>query len=174
METNERLILIQEAPRGASQVIELPITTGQGSNKFPDSPEIQSNAELKIVITGINLITPKVLGFGPITGTANTPLVDLRNLNLILYSDGWQKGVNIPVLTLNNVADSDATTATTIPFRNRSTKFDKWKIAWNKSTWQFSPGTVATATSVMLLEVEYIRYELDEKTGMWVELIGPQ
>lgn len=170
---DEKIVLVQEEPRGASQTIEIPIAVGQGDINFPDIPELRSDSEFRVIIKGIRHISPKVSPFGPVTGTANTPLADIVNIFLQLYSDGWLKGYNIPLLTLNDMADADATTATTIPYRNKATKLSNWKIAWNKSKVHFAPGTVATVASVLVLDIEYDRLIYNPDSKEWEPVIGP-
>jgi hypothetical protein len=56
------------------------------------------------------------------------------------------------------MSDSDATTGTTIPYRYNATKFADWRITWNKCKVQFSQGLTSAGASVLLLDVEYIRF----------------
>lgn len=170
---DEQIILVQEEPRGASQTVEIPLTAGQGDINFPDIPELRSDSELKVIIKGIRHVSPKVSARGPVTGTANTPLADLPNIFLQLYSDQWLKGYNIPLLVLNDMADADATTATTIPYRNQATKFADWKISWNKSKVHFAPGTVASGNTVLILEIEYERFIYNNDSKQWELVLGP-
>lgn len=169
---DEKIVLVQEEPRGASQTVEIPIIAGQGDINFPDIPELRSDQELKVIIKGIRHISPKVSAFGPVTGTANTPLADLPNIFLQIYSEGWLRGFDIPLLTLNDMADADAAAATTIPYRTKATKLADWKIGWNKSKVHFAPGTVASINSVLVLDIEFARF-IKNDSGQWDEVIGP-
>jgi hypothetical protein len=164
-------ILIQEQPRGASQTVEIPIAAASADINFPDIPELRSDAEFRVIIKGIRHITNKVLTNGPVTGVVNTPRVDMVKISLQLYSEGWLRGYNIPLLTLNDMADADSAVATTIPYRTKATRFDDWQISWNKSKVHFSPGTTAAGASVLVLEIEYERYRLSN--GSWVLVTGP-
>lgn len=158
--------LIMQEPRGASEIIEIPIASGaSGSVTLPDVPQLRNQGSEVVIIKSIRLITAKVLTNAPTLGTAVTPLADLRKLSLILYSEGWEKGHLIPVLTLNDVADADSTAATTIPYRQQTTYLDNWKnVDWNKSKLQFSTGTTAAGASALVLEVQYQRYLRDGNT----------
>lgn len=151
-------MLVQQQPIEASELVEIPVANGASSAVIPDQPQLRNQGGEKIVITAIRLITDKVLAFAPTLGTATTPLADLKNMALILYSDGWEKGHNIPVLSLNDVNDSDSTAATTIPFVNSLPSFGNWNdIDWNKSKLVFASGQVASQASACIFQVEYLR-----------------
>ena len=151
-------LLVQQQPIEASELVEIPVSNGASTAVIPDQPQLRNQGGEKIIIKAIRLITPKVLANAPVLGTANTPLADLQNMALILYSDGWEKGHNIPLLTLNDVNDSDSTAATTIPFVNSIPSFGNWNdIDWNKSKLVFASGQVASQASACILQVSYIR-----------------
>lgn len=153
-------IFVQEEPRVASELIEIPVASGASRATIPDVPQLRNQGDQVIVIKSIRLITAKVLSTGPVTGTTNMALADLIKCSLVLYSDGWEKGHLIPLLVLNDVADSDGTTATTIPFRYSKTALANWQnVDWNKSYIQFASGTTASAARVVILEVEYQRFQ---------------
>jgi hypothetical protein len=64
------------------------------------------------------------------------------------------------LLILNDVADADSTTSSTIPFRNKTTKLANWTdVDWNKSYIQFANGTAASQASTIMLEVEYLKLQ---------------
>lgn len=155
----EKQFLMQE-PRGASEIIEIPIANGaSGTITLPDVPQLRNQGKEMVIIKSIRLISPKVLSNAPTLGTAVTPLADLVKLSLILYSEGWEKGHLIPVLSLNDTADADSTAATTIPYRTNTTYLDNWKnVDWNKSKLVFSAGTTAAGASALVLEVQYQRF----------------
>lgn len=154
-------ILVQEAPRIASELIEIPISNGaSGRVTLPDVPQLRNQGDQVVVITTLRLISPKVLTTGITTGVACTPLADLKKIALTLYSKGWEKGHFIPVLVLNDVSDADSTAATTVPFRENTTKLDNWTdVDWNKSYLQFANGTTASQASTLMLEVEYLKLQ---------------
>lgn len=153
-------MIVQEEPRGPSEIIEIPIASGATRVTLPDVPQLRNQGDQVVIIKSIRLITAKVLTNAPTLGTAVTPLADLKKISLILYSNGWEKGHLIPVLVLNDVADADSTSATTIPYRSKTTRLSNWQdVDWNKSALQFSAGTSAAGASALVLEVEYIRYQ---------------
>jgi len=139
------MILVNEEPRGPSELIEIPVTAnGVTRINIPDIQQLRSQQGQVIIVKGIRTITAKVLTNAPITGSVVSPIAELRKASLVLYADGWEKGHLIPLLTMVDEADADATTATTIPYRFKTTKFDDWKnVDWSKSYIQFSNGTVS-------------------------------
>lgn len=166
---NKTILLVQEEPRGPSQLIEIPIATATTSFALPDVQQLRSQQGQVIIIKAIRLVTIKVLSNAPVSGNANAPVTELRKISLVLYAEGWMKGYQIPLLELNDVADADSAVATTIPYRNRTTRFDNWtNVDWSKSILQFSNGTVAVPTYSILLDVEYIKLDAQNK-----EIIGP-
>lgn len=155
------MTLVQEEPRGPSELIEVPVTAnGLSRVNLPDVQQLRSTVEETVVLKALRLITPKVLSNGPITGRVTATLAESVKISLVIYCEGWEKGHLIPLLTLNDNFDSDATAATTIPFRAKTTRFDDWKnVDWAKSFLQFSNGTVSANTPyVVLLEAEYVKY----------------
>jgi hypothetical protein len=156
-----KIILVQEEPRGPSQLVEVPVNAATQKQPFPDVPQLRSQPGQRIVIKGIRLITAKVLTRGVSINAVNAPLAELQKMTLVLFSQQWQKGQNIPLLTLNDMADSDATTATTIPYRNTPTKFADWQnVDWPQSFIQYANGTTAANTPyVILFDVEYLKYD---------------
>lgn len=156
-------MLVQSEPMFASEVIEIPIANGATSAVIPDQPQLRNQGNELCVIKSIRLITAKVLSNASQLGTAVTPKVDLAKLSLLLYADGWQKGHLIPLLTLNDVNDSDSTAATTIPFVKEKTMLADWaNIDWNKSSLIFSNGTSASQASACVLQVEYQKFLINQ------------
>lgn len=151
---------LKSEPRGASELIEVPIASGaSGQISFPDVPQLRNQGGEVVILKAMRLITAKVLSHAPTTGVAVTPIADLRKMSIILYSNGWEKGHLIPALVLNDVQDQDSTAATTIPFRENTTYFDNWQdVDWNKSKVQFSNGQTAAGASTLVFEVEYQRF----------------
>lgn len=166
-----RLVLVQEEPRGPSQVIEVPVTAnGLSKINFPDIANLRNQDDQIIVIKALRLITPSVLTNGPVSGLANAPLTELQKISLVLYSEQWEKGQYIPVLTLNDMF----TEGSGEPWKDRTTKLDNWRnLDWNKCFAQYSNSTVTAGTPYCLLfEVEYVK--LRRLTdGSLQEIIGP-
>jgi hypothetical protein len=154
---NTKIILIQEEPRGPSQLVEVPVVqNGVSKVPFPDIQQLRSDTTQKVIIKGVRLVTQDTL-IGPVVAAsgANAPLAELQKLTLTLYSDGWEKGQNIPLLVLNDVA----TPAGTFPYRMVATKFSDWKnVDWTKSFLQYANGQVsAGAPYTVIFDVEYQR-----------------
>lgn len=159
-----RLILVQEEPRGPSMIVEVPVPALVVQRvKFPDIQQLRSTQGNRIVIKAMRLITAKVLTNGVSTGFVNAPLAELRKISLVLYADGWEKGQYIPLLTLNDVCDSDSATATTIPFRNVATKFDSWEnVDWSKTYLQYSNNASSSGSAyVVMFDVEYVKLDIN-------------
>lgn len=166
----KQIILVQEEPRGPSQMVEIPVATGQQRVPLPDVQQLRNTQGQTIVIKAIRLITAKVLTAAPIGGQTTAPRDELRKMSLVLYAEGWEKGQLIPVLEFNDNHDSDTAAATTISFRGTATRLADWKnVDWPKSYLQFSNGTAAAGGPyAVLLDVEYIKLDANNK-----EIIGP-
>lgn len=155
-----KTILVQEQPMVATELIEIPVASGATRATIPDVPQLRNQGDQVVILKAIRLITAKVLSTGPVTGTTNMALVDLIKCSLVLYSSGWEKMHLLPLLVMNDMADSDATTASTLPYRFNPTKLADWQnVDWNKSYIQFANGTSASAARVVILQVEYVRYQ---------------
>jgi len=75
---------------------------------------------------------------------------------MVLYSQGWNKAVNMPILDLN----SSTFAGSVFPHRYNATKFDNWeRMDWEQSYLLYSNGTggVAGAPYAVLLEVHYLK-----------------
>jgi hypothetical protein len=158
----QNIILVQEEPRGASQLVEVPVgANGLTRINFPDIQQLRSQVGQTIIIKWIRLITAKVLTNAPTVGGVVAPIAELRKVSVTLYSEGWERGQLIPLLTLNDVADADATTATTIPYRNHPTRFANWKnVDWSKSYLQYSNGTQsANSPYVFVFDIGYVKLD---------------
>jgi len=163
----ERMVLVQEEPRGPSQLIEIPvITNGLGQIQIPQLQNLQNDTDQKVIIKAMRCIPPTVLTNAPNSGNAVAPLTELQKISLVLYCEGWIKGQNIPILTLVDTF----TEGSGIPYRNRSVQLSNWQnIDWNKSFLQYSNGTVTAGVPyTVLLEVEYVK--LDKSGNV---IIGP-
>lgn len=158
-----QMILVQEEPRGASQLIEIVVNAvGRAVVPFPDVPELRNTEDQTIIVKGLRLITPDVMPIAPIQGGANAPLTELQKMVLILYSQQWEKGEYIPVLTFNDTFTEGSGT----PWRTRTTKLDNWKaVDWPKCKILFANGTSSVgAPYTVVMEVEYIRIDPKTKT----------
>lgn len=164
----DRTVIIPEAPRGASMLIEIPVTqAGLGTLPLPQVQQLLNTETQKIIVKALRLIPVTVLTNGVINAGVNAPLTELRKMTLVLYSQGWEKGQYIPLLALNDIDDGGTT-----PFRWHTTKLADWiNVDWNKSKIQLANGTVTVvaANYVVMLEVEYLR--LDNQ-GVPVQGIG--
>lgn len=130
-------------------------TNGQAKVTLPVLATLRNDTTQNIVIKGINLITAEVLARAPVKGSVNAPLAELQKMTLVLYSQGWLKGLNIPVLRLND----QATPGGTFPHRYHPTKFNNWtQVDWEQSYLQYSNGSVsANAPYTVIFEIEYLK-----------------
>lgn len=167
---DEKILLVQEEPRGPSILVEVPVPLPTQKQTLGDVQQLRSQEGQTIIIKAIRLITDKVLTNGMNIAGTNAPLAELQKMAVVLYSEQWQKGQFIPILVLNDMADADATAATTIPYRNRTTRFANWRnVDWAQSYIQYSNGTIAAGTPyVVLLEVEY-----EKLNSKGVPIVGP-
>jgi hypothetical protein len=164
---SEKMLLIQEEPRGASILIEVACAAnGLSELPLPLIQQLQTDPTQIVVIKGLRLVPIGELNVAPRSGNANAPITELQKLTLMLYSDGWEKGFRIPILALNNTFIEGSG----LPFRDRSTKLANWqKVDWNKSTLYFNNGTVSVGAAYsVLFEVEYVRFDNQGK-----EIWGP-
>lgn len=170
---DSRMTLVQEEPRGPSQLIEVNATVnGLAKIPFPDVANLRNQADQKVIIKALRCITPSVLTNAPTSGNVVAPLTELQKISVVLYCEGWQKGQNIPILSLNDIF----TEGSGEPYRNSGMKFDSWQnIDWDKSYLEYSNGSggVAGQPYTVLLEVEYVRLKMDVKTETYVEIVGP-
>lgn len=163
----QNVVLVQEEPRGPSILIEVNVqTNGQQRVSFPDISQLRSTVDQKIIIKGLRLVSAEVLTNGIISANTTAPAAELQKMSLTIYSEGWEKGQTIPILTFNDFVF----TTGAIPYRNHSTRFDNWvNVDWPKSYIQYANGTSsAGAPYVVLLDCEYVRID---KFGN--SLIGP-
>jgi hypothetical protein len=156
---NKTVVLIQEEPIDCYQTIELLVTSaGQFRVPFPDQNQLRSLVGQRIIIKAISIITPDALARAPISGLVTAPLTELQKLSLVLYSTGWERGLNIPLLHLNPLS----TPGGTIPHLYRKVNFADWAdIDWSKSYISYSGGStgsnVGGGNYAVLLGVEYSR-----------------
>lgn len=156
----ENILFLKEEPRVSSIIVEVPIANGAAKVALPDVQQLRSDADTKVIVKGWRLISPKVLTRGILNNAVNAALADLRQMALTIYSEGWERGQNIPVLLLNDANDNDSTAATTIPFRNAATKLADWKrVDFPKSFLQFANGQSASQACVVIFEIEYLKLD---------------
>lgn len=164
---NNRTYLVQEEPRGPSQLIEINVTAnGLSDIPLPSVPNLRSDVEQTIIIKAMRIIPADVLVAGPLSGNATAPLGELQKISLSLYCEGWLKGQNIPVCTLIDTFVEGSG----VPYRDRTMQFANWQsVIWEKTNLVFSNGTVsAGAPYTVLLEVEYVKLN-----GKFEEIVGP-
>lgn len=168
----DRVILVQEEPRGPSQLVEIPVgINGLARVPFPDIQQLRSDTSQIIVIKAMRLITADVLTHGMINAGVTAPVAELQKISVVLYAEGWEKGQLIPLLTFNDMT----LPAGTIPHRYHQQRLNNWeKVDWSKSYLQFANGTVsANAPYVVMFDVEYTRLRLDAQAKEYVEIVGP-
>jgi hypothetical protein len=162
-----QVVLVQDEPRGPSILIEVSIATnGLQRIPFPDISQLRSTIDQKIIIKGFRLIPAEILTNAVIAPNVNAPTSELQKMSVTLYSEGWEKGQTIPILTFNDFVFATGNT----PYRNHSTRFDNWvNVDFPKSYIQFANGTVSAGTPyTILIDCEYIR--LDAQNRM---IVGP-
>lgn len=157
----DQMLLIQEEPRGASMLIETLVTPGQTIVTLPVVQELTSDTTQRVIIKAIRLITVAELTIAPVAGNPNAPLTELQKIVFQMYSQGWLKGNNVPLLGFNNTF----TEGTGIPWRDKTTRLQNWtNFDWNKSKFVFANGTVSVAPQYnIILDVEYIRFDQNGK-----------
>lgn len=154
----DKIIIVPEAPRGASQLIEIAVPqNGLGKVQLPVVQQLQNDTTQKVIIKALRLVTVDVLAMAPTLGGPNAPLTELVKMTLTLYSEGWEKGQLIPILALNDTF----TEGSGMPWRVHTTRLDDWiNVDWNKSFIQFNNGTVSAGTPYnVILEAEYLRLD---------------
>jgi len=155
-------VLVQEEPRGPSVLIEVNVpNNGMQRVPFPDISQLRSTTDVQIVIKGFRLISAEVLTNGIISGNPTAPAAELAKMSITMYSEGWEKGQTIPILTFNDFVF----TLGAIPYRNQPTRFDNWrKVDFPKSYIQFANTTTsAGAPYVVLIDCEYVKLDAQNK-----------
>lgn len=161
------LQLVQEEPRGPSQLIEIPVPALAVQRvQIPDIQQLRSQVGQTIIIKALRLIPASILTNAPTVGGINAPLTELVKISLVLYCEGWEKGQLIPILTLCDTF----TEASGVPFRPHTTMFDNWKnVDWSKSYLQYSNGTPSSGVAyTVVLEAEYVKLDAQNQ-----EIVGP-
>lgn len=160
MEVQKNILFVQEEPRGASELMEVAVPAqvpGVTKQRLPDQQDLRSTVNEVVVVKSIRVITADVLAISPLLGLTVAPLTELQKMSLTLYSDGWEKGQLIPVLSLVDIF----TEASGVPWKNRPTRLNDWqKVDWPKSFITYSNGTAAVgAPYAVLFEIEYIKFD---------------
>lgn len=161
------LVLVQEEPRGPSQLVEIPVPAAAVTKvQLPDVQQLRSQVGQTIIIKALRVITDSVLTNGPTIGGPVSPLTELQKMTLTLYCEGWEKGQLIPMCSLIDVFVEGSG----IPWRSKTVYMDNWKnVDWSKSYLQFANGTASIGTAyTVLLEVEYVKLD-----GNNQEIVGP-
>lgn len=163
----DRVILVQEEPRGPSQLIEVLVSTNnRGRVPFPDIDQLRSTGTQRIIIKQMRLITDDILTNAPVSGFTTAPVAELQKISLVLYCEGWEKAYFLPVLTLNDTSVSGGTN----PHRYQPTRFNDWvNVDWSKSYLQYSNTTLsANAPYAVMFDVLYTKLN-----NQGQEIIGP-
>ena len=167
MTTEKNIVLIQEEPRGPSQLIEIPVPAAAVSKVvLPDIQQLRSQVGQVIIIKALRLIPFTLLTNSPTVGAVNAPLAELQKISLVLYCEGWEKGQLIPILTLCDTF----TEASGVAWKAKTVRFDNWKnVDWSKSFLQYSNGTPSSGLAyTVILEAEYVKLDAQNQ-----EIIGP-
>lgn len=165
----DRLVLVQEEPRGPSQLIEIPVTrSGLQQVTVPDIQQLRSTTTRKIIIKSMRLISADFLTHAPVSGNVTAPDAELQKIVMNIYCEGWQKGQLMPILTLN---DTNAN-GSGLAHRYHSTRFNNWQdVDWSKTILQYVNGTssaIGDAAYSVLIDVEYIVLNSNNQ-----EIVGP-
>ncbi len=154
------MILLQDEPRGASQLIELPVTVA-GTTKivFPVIQNLQNQVDVNVVLKAFRVIPNTVLALAPTLGGINAVLTEMQKVSLVIYSQEWEKGQLIPLCSLIDIF----TEGSGIPWRARTVRFDSWRnVNWGKSYLIYSNGSSAAGTPYnFIFEAEYVKFDKD-------------
>jgi hypothetical protein len=167
MEVLTNMVLIQEEPRGPSQLIEIPvIQNGLNKVQLPDVQQLRSQEGQIIIIKAMRVIPAAVLTNAPTIGGITAPLTELVKICLVLYCEGWEKGQLIPLCTLIDTFVEGSG----VPYRAKTARFNDWRnVDWSKSYLQYSNGTPSAGSPyTVLIEVEYIKLDSQNRP-----IIGP-
>lgn len=155
----DRVLLVAEEPRNASELVEVPVTTsGTFRVAFPDNQQLRSLVDRDVRIQGMRLITPEVLSFAPINGARNAPQTEIVKCVMVLYSEQWEKAHYVPLFTLNDCASDNGG----FPRRYHATKFASWAdVDWGKSYILYANGSggsnIGGGAYTFLFDVEYVK-----------------
>lgn len=163
----DRMVLVQEEPRGPSQLIEILIPANVTSTvALPLIQQLTSDTRKLIVIKSLRLVTVGEIPVAPVSGLPNAALTELVKIFFTIYAEGWEKGKLIPLLSLNNTFIEGSG----IPYRSRTTKLANWDaVDWNLSNLIWANGTPSNGTAyAIIFEAEYERFSKDGQ-----RIIGP-
>lgn len=147
------LILVQSQPAIMTELIEIFVPQGSARVQLPDVQQLRSQEGQQIIITKLKLITDDILASGvDLSGTV-MPLNELQNIVLTLYSMGWERGHNIPLLLLN----SQTNNANSVNTYNDYTLANWMKVDWPKSYLKWCSGASAGDNYIVPLYVEYLK-----------------
>lgn len=161
------IALVQEEPRGPSQLIEVPVgTNGLNRVNLPDIQQLRSTQTENIILKGMRLVIASVLTNGIISGTVNAANTELAKIALVLYCEGWEKMQYMPLFTMNDMFDPGGTA----PHNFNPTRFNNWrKVDWTKSYLQYANGTVSVgAPYVVMFDVLYEKLDANNMV-----IVGP-
>lgn len=162
--------LVQEEPRGPSQLIEVAVPAQVVSVvQIPVIQNLQNQTDQIVIVKAIRVIPDSVLTNGPVQGLVNAPLAELQKASMVIYSENWIKGQLIPLCSLIDIF----TEASGIPWKSRTTRLDSWRnVDWGKSFIQYSNGTPSSGlTYEFIFEVEYQKFRKGAD-GILVEIQG--
>lgn len=165
------MIIFQDEPRGPSCLVEVLVDDdGEQRVKFDPQDQLKSDPTQLVIIKSIRLVTEDVLVRGMLNDAPTAPNTELQKLTVTIYCDGWEKGFQIPVLTLNDMALSGGTA----PHRYQQTNLDNWKgVSWEKTHLDFAAGTVSAGSPyVVLFDVQYVKVTM-LPNGSYQEIQGP-
>ncbi len=155
---SEQLIFLQSEPRGPSQLIEVKaLQNGLQRIPFEDQTQLKSTSEKKIIVKGWRLITADVLTNAPMSGNVNAPITELQKMSLVIHAEGWEKGFQIPLLTMNDMQLVGGTS----PNAPQMMLFNNWtSIDWVKCYIQLSNGTnVAGQPYSVIFDILYAQFD---------------
>jgi hypothetical protein len=106
------------------EAVEIPVPNGSTLTRFyfPDLPQLH-NAKIQ----AIQIYAAGTLAASPLTGSALPVLADLKKSFLTLYQGDLQVIYNIPMVALNNIADSAT------PYSFELPSINDISISWTKS-----------------------------------------
>lgn len=135
--------------------IELRILTGAPTKvMFPDTANLRNQADQKITIKFIEVITAAVLAVTP-NGSPNAALAELQKAVLVLYVTGKESIYRIPLLKLNRVHDYVS------PYQPEGQDLDDLQaVDWSKSYVQFSSAPNAAVPYTILFGVSYLLHAI--------------
>lgn len=175
--SQDRVVLVQEEPRGPSQLLELLVNVdGAQRIPFPDNQQLRSDTENVVVIKAVRLITNDTLIGGILNQAVTAPQSELIKIALVIYCEGWEKAQYLPVNTLNDMSLSGGAN----PHRYQGTKFNNWmNVDWTKSFLQYVNGSSSLGAGtpyVVMFDIEYVKMGVinnPDGSKSYFERVGP-